>query len=160
MSVWLQVIVAIAIIFMITLLITFIGFITICFIDYLKTNKKKGKEIMKTKLTINDVKILLNNGILVQEFDNPYFRNLPQLQVKVPYDKSKEKCLLAHLKSLGYKYARMCESEYRFSTEIEHFLLFDTRRPIGQEVWNLTSFNKKYRDKEYIYISDVDRLRL
>lgn len=44
MSVWLQVIVAIAIIFMITLLITFIGFITICFIDYLKRNKKKGKD--------------------------------------------------------------------------------------------------------------------
>lgn len=44
MSVWIQVIVAIAIIFMITLLITFIGFIMICFIDYLRRNKRKSKE--------------------------------------------------------------------------------------------------------------------
>lgn len=106
---------------------------------------------MKTKLTIKDVKILLDNGILVEEFNSPYFRNLPQLQVKIPYDKSKEEYLLAHLKSLGYKYSSMCEAEYRFSKEKHNFLLFDTRRPIGYEVWNLT-FSKKYRNKDYIYI--------
>lgn len=157
MSVWLQVIVAIAIIFMIMLLITFIGFITICFIDYLKRNKKKGKEIMKTKLTINDVKILLNNGILVKEFTNPYFPTSPQLEVKVPYEESKRKCLVAALNLLGYKADDFCSCDSHWGTE--HFILLRTREQIGEEVRKLR-LSKKYRYKDYIYISDVDRLRL
>lgn len=115
---------------------------------------------MKTKLTINDVKILLNNGILVEEFTNGYFPTLPQLQVKVPYEKSKEKCLLAHLKSLGYKYDCMIETENIRTKEIKYALLFNTRKPIGYEVWRLTFSNKRYRYKDYIYISEEDRFRI
>lgn len=112
---------------------------------------------MKTKLTINDVKILLDHGILVKEFTNPYFPNSRHYQVKVPYEESKRKCLVAYLKLLGYKADDFCSCDSHWGTE--HFILLTTRKPIGGEVMKLR-FSKKYRYKDYIYISDEDRLRL
>lgn len=112
---------------------------------------------MKTKLTINDVKILLDHGILVKEFLNGYFPNLPQVEVQVPYEKSKEKCLVAYLKLLGYKVDGLYGCTSWDGTE--HFLLLKTRKPIGEEVRKLR-LSKKYRYKDYIYISEKDRFRL
>lgn len=104
---------------------------------------------MKTKLTINDVKILLDNGILVKEFNNAYFPNLPQVEVQIPYAESKRKCLVAALKLLGYKADDFCSFDNRWGTE--HFILVETRKPIGDEVRKLR-LSKKYRYKDYIYI--------
>lgn len=102
---------------------------------------------MKTKLTINDVKILLDNGILVKEFTNPYWPTLPQKEVQIPYEENKRKCLAAALKLLGYKATDFCSSW----DGTEHFILIETTKPINDEVRKLR-LSKKYRSKDYIYI--------
>lgn len=44
MSIWLQIVIIIAILFMIVILATFVGMIVIYLIEYIKNNKKKGKD--------------------------------------------------------------------------------------------------------------------
>lgn len=102
---------------------------------------------MKTKLTINDVKILLDNGILVKEFINPYWPEMTQMEVQIPYEENKRKCLAAALKLLGYKATDFCSSW----DGTEHFILMETTKPINDEVRKLR-LSKKYRYKDYIYI--------